>query len=99
MINFLEDQKIRKNPKALENVSQSPYKGISQVDMTPQLSVFVRDPIAPTNTKGCPKNATRIKSSLENVKKKRTCSYCQTPGHYATGCPKRKVTVIFIDSS
>ncbi|CAI9275453.1 unnamed protein product [Lactuca saligna] len=99
VINFLEDQKIRKKPKALENVSQSPYKGISQVDMTPQLSVFVRDPIAPTNTKGRPKNATRIKSSLENVKKKRTCSYCRTPGHYATGCPKRKVTVIFTDSS
>ncbi|KAL7612830.1 hypothetical protein Lser_V15G07827 [Lactuca serriola] len=91
VIKFLEDQKIRKKPKAFENVSQDRYMGISQVNIMPQLSVSVRDPIAPTNTKGRPKNATRIKSSLQNVKKKRTCSYCQGLGHYATGCPKRKV--------
>lgn len=96
VIKFLEDQKIRKKPKAFENVSQDRYMGISQVNIMPQLSVSVRDPIAPTNTKGRPKNATRIKSSLQNVKKKRTCSYCQGLGHYATGCPKRKVIVIFI---
>ncbi|KAL4583956.1 hypothetical protein LXL04_008544 [Taraxacum kok-saghyz] len=34
--------------------------------------------------------ASRIKSSLE-VPKKRTCSYYQGLGHYATGCSKRKV--------
>ncbi|XP_023748884.1 protein FAR1-RELATED SEQUENCE 5-like [Lactuca sativa] len=89
VIKFLEDQRIRKNSKEFETVSLDPYRGISQIDMTPQLSV--RDPVAPKNTKGRPKNATRIKSSLENMKKKRTCSYCQILGHYATGCPKRKV--------
>ncbi|CAI9272062.1 unnamed protein product [Lactuca saligna] len=89
VIKFLEDQRIRKNSKEFETVSLDPYRGISQIDMIPQLSV--RDPVAPKNTKGRPKNATRIKSSLENMKKKRTCSYCQRLGHYATGCPKRKV--------
>nr|KAJ0223617.1 hypothetical protein LSAT_V11C200053580 [Lactuca sativa] len=34
--------------------------------MTPQISV--RDPLGPTNTKGRPKNASRIKSSLEMPK-------------------------------
>ncbi|KAL7589965.1 hypothetical protein Lser_V15G37917 [Lactuca serriola] len=39
--------------------------------------------------KGRPKLASRIKSSLETPKK-RTCSYCQRLGHYATSCSKRK---------
>ncbi|KAI3721972.1 hypothetical protein L2E82_32993 [Cichorium intybus] len=60
----------------------------SQVDMMPQLSV--RDPLGPTNTKGRPKNATRLKSSLE-VSKRRTCSYCQGLGHYVSSCSKKKI--------
>ncbi|KAI3514158.1 hypothetical protein L1887_12477 [Cichorium endivia] len=94
VIKFLEDQMIRRKSKSFENASQDPREGISQVNMTPQFSV--RDPLAPTNTKGRPRNASRIKSSLENIKKKRTCSYCQRPGHYTTGCPKRKVIIIFV---
>nr|KAJ0194647.1 hypothetical protein LSAT_V11C700365420 [Lactuca sativa] len=88
LIKLLQDQAIRKKPLPVENVSQGSCVRISQVDMLPQL--FVRDPLAPTNMKGRPKIASRIKSSLE-VPKKRTCSYCQELGHYATSCSKRKV--------
>nr|KAJ0205697.1 hypothetical protein LSAT_V11C500283850 [Lactuca sativa] len=75
------------NPKAFGNSSQGSSMGISQVDLMAQFSV--RDPSGSTKTKGRPKNASRIKSSLE-VPKKRTCSYCQGLGHYASSCSKRK---------
>nr|KAJ0225756.1 hypothetical protein LSAT_V11C100006250 [Lactuca sativa] len=91
LIKLLQDQAIRKKTLPVENVSQGSCVRISQVDMLPQL--FVRDPLAPTNTKGRPKIASRIKSSLE-VPKKRTCSYCQGLGHYATSCSKRKVRIV-----
>ncbi|CAI9296203.1 unnamed protein product [Lactuca saligna] len=52
-----------KKPLPVENVSQGSCVRISQVDMMPQL--FFWDPHAPTNTKGRPKIASRIKSSLE----------------------------------
>nr|KAJ0225847.1 hypothetical protein LSAT_V11C100002080 [Lactuca sativa] len=70
------------------NVFENFLRGISQVDMIPQLSV--RDPFGPITTKGRPKNASRLTSCLV-VPKKRTCSYCQRLGHYATSCSKRKV--------
>ncbi|CAI9284465.1 unnamed protein product [Lactuca saligna] len=88
LIKLLQDQAIQKKPLPVENVSQGSCVRISQVDIMPQL--FVWDPLAPTNTKGRPKIASRIKSSLE-VPKKRTCSYSQGLGHYATSCSKRKV--------
>ncbi|XP_052627170.1 protein FAR1-RELATED SEQUENCE 9-like [Lactuca sativa] len=88
LIKLLQYQAIRKKPIPDENVSQGSCVRISQVDMMPQLSV--RDPLGPTNTKGRPKISIRINSSLE-VPKKRTCSYCQGLGHYATSCSKRKV--------
>nr|KAJ0186568.1 hypothetical protein LSAT_V11C900465330 [Lactuca sativa] len=72
---------------SLENASQSSCMGVSQVDMMPQLSI--RDPLGPVITKGRPKLASRIKSFLE-APKKRTCSYYQGLGHYATSCSKRK---------
>nr|KAJ0207313.1 hypothetical protein LSAT_V11C500297420 [Lactuca sativa] len=72
---------------SLENASQSFYMGVSQVDMMPQLSVC--DPLGTTTTKGYPKLASRIKSSLE-APQKRTFSYCQGLSHYATSCSKRK---------
>ena len=78
---------------SLENASQGSCMGASQIDMMPQL--YVRDPLGPTTTKGRPKIASRIKSSLE-APKKRTCSYCQRLGHYATSCSKRKVLLILI---
>ncbi|CAI9259682.1 unnamed protein product [Lactuca saligna] len=59
----------------------------AKADMMPQLSI--RDPLGPTTTKGHPKVASRIKSPLE-APKKRTCSYCQGLGHYASSCSKRK---------
>ncbi|KAL4554476.1 hypothetical protein LXL04_039307 [Taraxacum kok-saghyz] len=87
MLSLLNDQTIRKQPIALQNASQVSSTVISQVDMMPQISV--RDPLGPFNTKGRPKVASRIKSCLE-APKKRTCSYCQRLGHYATSCSKRK---------
>ncbi|KAL4568104.1 hypothetical protein LXL04_023705 [Taraxacum kok-saghyz] len=87
LLSLLNDQAIRKQPIALQNASQVSSTVISQVDMMPQISV--RDPLGPINTKGRPKVASRIKSCLE-APKKRTCSYCQRLGHYATSCPKRK---------
>ncbi|XP_023766136.2 protein FAR1-RELATED SEQUENCE 5-like [Lactuca sativa] len=87
LINLLDDQANRKKSVSSENASQSFCMGVSQVDMMPQLSV--RDPLGPTTSKGRPKLASRIKSSLE-APKKRTCSYCQGLGRYATSCSKRK---------
>nr|KAJ0191387.1 hypothetical protein LSAT_V11C800445480 [Lactuca sativa] len=59
----------------------------AKADMMPQLSI--RDPLGPVTTKGHPKLASRIKSSLE-APKKRKCSYCQGLGHYGTSCSKIK---------
>ncbi|XP_023769938.2 protein FAR1-RELATED SEQUENCE 5 [Lactuca sativa] len=87
LINLLDDQANRKKSVSSENASQSFCMGVSQVDMMSQLSVC--DPLGPTTTKGRPKLTIRIKSSLE-APKKRTCSYCQGFGHYATSCSKRK---------
>ncbi|KAF5803656.1 putative transcription factor interactor and regulator CCHC(Zn) family [Helianthus annuus] len=55
--------------------------------MIPQISI--RDPLVHTNTKGRPKSASRIKSSLE-APKKRSCSFCKKVGHYINGCPEKK---------
>ncbi|XP_061343800.1 protein FAR1-RELATED SEQUENCE 5-like [Gastrolobium bilobum] len=51
----------------------------------------VRDPTQLVKTKGRPRVASRIKSSVEmSTKQQRTCSYCQGKGHYKTGCQKLK---------
>lgn len=93
MVKFLEDQLSRKKAKGHPNTSQESCVDISQVDMVPQISI--RDPLLPTNTKGRPKNANRIKYSLEMVKKKRTCSRCGGLGHYISGCSIKKSNVLF----
>nr|KAJ0196871.1 hypothetical protein LSAT_V11C700361200 [Lactuca sativa] len=72
-------KQIEKN-MSLENASHSSCIGVSHLS--------IRDPLGPTTTKGRPKIASRIKSSLEA---QQTCSYCQGLGHYATSCLKRKV--------
>ncbi|XP_023763920.2 protein FAR1-RELATED SEQUENCE 5-like [Lactuca sativa] len=87
LISLLDDQTNRKKSTSLENISQGSCMGVSQIDMMSQLSV--RDPLGPSTTKGRPKVASRIRSSLE-APKKRTCSYCQGLGHYTTSCSKRK---------
>ncbi|GKB26514.1 FAR1-related sequence 5-like protein [Tanacetum coccineum] len=87
VVKFLEEQVIRKKSKEIVNASQDPCMESSQVDMMPQISV--RDPEVPVTTKGRPKEATRIKSSLEAPKKRR-CSYCKELGHYQTACKKKK---------
>ncbi|CAI9277854.1 unnamed protein product [Lactuca saligna] len=58
-----EDFKTMKSRAVLSSVHPIEAKA----DMMPQL--FVRDPIGPSNTKGRPKNATRIRSLLEMPKK------------------------------
>ncbi|XP_021980604.1 protein FAR1-RELATED SEQUENCE 5-like [Helianthus annuus] len=87
LMKFLDEQSNRTKSKQVEITSQDSNVGSSQVNMMPQISI--RDPLVHTNTKGRPKNATRIKSSLE-APKKRTCSYCQEKGHNITGCSKKK---------
>nr|KAJ0220366.1 hypothetical protein LSAT_V11C200053570 [Lactuca sativa] len=61
-----DDLTIQEKPIAFENSSQGYYVGLSEINMTPQISV--RDPLGPTNTKSRPKNTSRIKSSLEMPK-------------------------------
>ncbi|GJT38663.1 FAR1-related sequence 5-like protein [Tanacetum coccineum] len=87
VVKFLEEQVIRKKSKDIVNASQDPCVVSSQVDMMPQISV--RDPQVQITTKGRPKEATRIKSSLEAPKKRR-CSYCKELGHYQNACKKKK---------
>ncbi|KAJ9552192.1 hypothetical protein OSB04_016237 [Centaurea solstitialis] len=91
LVKFLAEQMDRKKEMVVENPHEDASSRTSQVDMMPQISI--RDPVVHTKTNGRPKNATRIKSSLE-VKKKKTCSYCKGFGHYINGCPKKKVIVI-----
>ncbi|GKE70348.1 hypothetical protein Tco_1528420, partial [Tanacetum coccineum] len=86
VVKFLEEQVIRKKSKENVNASQDRSVVSSHVDMMPQITV--RDPQVPITTKGRPKEATRIKSSLEAPKKRR-CSYCKVLGHYPNACIKR----------
>lgn len=91
LVNFTEQQVIRKNERHTETTSSSRI-GTSQVETTTR--VCVCDPIAPVLTKGRPKKPTRIKSSLEESlhkkkKKQRACSNCRILGHYITGCPQK----------
>ncbi|GJZ57459.1 retrotransposon protein, putative, ty1-copia subclass [Tanacetum coccineum] len=78
LVEFLEDQMIRKKPTEIENAYKDARVGISQVDMMPQISV--RDPVVLTILKGRPRNATRVKPPIE-VKQKKTV-------HYETTCPE-----------
>ncbi|GJW97933.1 FAR1-related sequence 5-like protein [Tanacetum coccineum] len=89
LVEFLEDQMIRKKPTEIENAYKDARVGISQVDMMPQISV--RDPVVLTILKGHPRNVTRVKPPIE-VKQKKivTCSYCKESGHNITGCKKKK---------
>ncbi|KAK2986172.1 hypothetical protein RJ640_006207, partial [Escallonia rubra] len=92
---FLEKQAYRKNEENLIGSKMVSQVGsstcTSQVENMNQISI--RDPTAPVKTKGRPKVATRLKSSIElakEEKKQRTCAYCHGKGHYRTGCAKRK---------
>ncbi|XP_071735706.1 protein FAR1-RELATED SEQUENCE 5-like [Rutidosis leptorrhynchoides] len=84
---FLEEHTNHQNSTQIDNPLQESNAGSSQISMMPQISV--RDPPAPVATKGRPKSACRIKSSLKALKK-RKCSHCGGLGHYITGCPVKK---------
>ncbi|GJW70003.1 hypothetical protein Tco_0126920 [Tanacetum coccineum] len=56
LVDFLEDQMIRKKPTEIENAYKDARVGISQVDMMPQISV--RDLAVLTILKGRPRNET-----------------------------------------
>ncbi|KAK2976484.1 hypothetical protein RJ640_002934 [Escallonia rubra] len=92
---FLEKQVARNNVEKLVGDKMVSQVGsstcVSQMESMHQISI--RDPVAPVKTKGRPKVATRLKSSIElakEEKKQRTCAYCHGKGHYRTGCAKRK---------
>ncbi|KAK2972602.1 hypothetical protein RJ640_007071 [Escallonia rubra] len=94
---FLEKQTARKNEDNLIGGKMVSQVGsntcISQVKTMNQISI--RDPTAPVKTKGRPKVANRLKSSIElakEEKKQRTCAYCHGKDHYQTGCAKRMVS-------
>ncbi|KAK2976731.1 hypothetical protein RJ640_018204 [Escallonia rubra] len=91
---FLEKQAVRNNVEKLVGDKMVSQVGsstcISQMESIHQISI--RDPAAPVKTKGRPKVATRLKSSIEltkEEKKQRTCAYCHGKSHYRTGCAKR----------
>ncbi|KAK2976094.1 hypothetical protein RJ640_009526 [Escallonia rubra] len=93
---FLEKQAARNNVEKLVGDKMVSQVGssicVSQTESMHQISI--RDPAAPIKTKGRPKVATRLKSSIELAKEEktqRTCAYCHGKGHYRTGCAKRKV--------
>ncbi|XP_020254031.1 protein FAR1-RELATED SEQUENCE 5-like [Asparagus officinalis] len=61
--------------------------------------ITVRDPEKQARTKGRPRNATRIKSTLEQAqdkkeRQKRTCGRCGQLGHYRTSCTVNKLSEI-----
>ncbi|KAK2979103.1 hypothetical protein RJ640_005854 [Escallonia rubra] len=92
---FLEKQAARNNVEKLVGDKMVSQVGssicVSQTESMHQISI--RDPAAPIKTKGRPKVATRLKSSIELTKeenKQRTYAYCHGKGHYRTGCAKRK---------
>ncbi|KAK2969093.1 hypothetical protein RJ640_013780, partial [Escallonia rubra] len=92
---FLEKQAARNNVEKLVGDKMVSEVGssirVSQLESIHQISI--RDPAAPIKTKGRPKVASRLKSSIElakKEKKQRTCAYCHGKGHYRTGCAKRK---------
>ncbi|GJZ08579.1 FAR1-related sequence 5-like protein [Tanacetum coccineum] len=87
VVKFLEEQVIRKKSKENVNALKDPCMGSLRVDMMPQ--ICIQDPKVFTTTKGHPKEATRIKSSLEAPKKRR-CSYCKELGHYQSACKKKE---------
>nr|GEW37212.1 hypothetical protein [Tanacetum cinerariifolium] len=89
LLEFLEDQMIRKKPTKIENAYKYACVGISQVDKMPQFSV--RDPVVLTILKGRPRNETRVKPPID-VKQKNniTCFYCRKIGQNITGCREKK---------
>ncbi|GJU82863.1 hypothetical protein Tco_1285228 [Tanacetum coccineum] len=89
LVEFLEDQMVRKKPTEIENAYKDARVVISQVDMMPQ--ILVRDPDVLTILKGRPRNATRVKTPIEVKQKKTvTCSYYRKPHHNITGCREKK---------
>nr|GEX45324.1 hypothetical protein [Tanacetum cinerariifolium] len=65
LVEFLEDQMIRKKPTEIENAYKDASVGISQVEMMPQ--ILVRDPGVLTILKGRPRIATRVKPPIESI--------------------------------
>ncbi|XP_061373449.1 protein FAR1-RELATED SEQUENCE 5-like [Gastrolobium bilobum] len=92
---FLQLQLERKKKASEDEMVPTIYPSLVPDNVT-QVSHIndVRDPTQLVKTKGRPRVASRIKSSMEmSTKQQRTCSYCQGKGHYKTGCQKLKVTI------
>lgn len=89
--------------RASQSVAVQPISDIASINFLSQ-TLFehayprhgVCDPCRPVRTKGHPKVATRIRSSIETSTKnrrKRSCGYCGEQGHISTDCGKRKATM------
>ncbi|KAK2976705.1 hypothetical protein RJ640_013961, partial [Escallonia rubra] len=87
---FLEKQAARNNVEKLVGDKMVSQVGsstcVSQMESMHQISIRDLLPLLK------PRDAQRLKSSIELVKeekKQRTCAYCHGKGHYRTGCAKR----------
>ncbi|XP_061359450.1 protein FAR1-RELATED SEQUENCE 5-like [Gastrolobium bilobum] len=91
---FIQQQLERKRKRIDEETLSSTVP--SQSGFIPsQVSLnYVRDPTQAVKTKGRPKVASRIKSSIElAAKQQKTCSYCREKGHNKTSCKKQMMDV------
>ncbi|XP_061347848.1 protein FAR1-RELATED SEQUENCE 5-like [Gastrolobium bilobum] len=96
VVEFIQQQLERKR-KIIEDEAILQIVPSLTLEIVSQVSLinYVRDPIHPIKTKGRPKVASRIKSSLElSLKQQKTCSYCGGKGHNKTGCQKHKMDVV-----
>ncbi|XP_061356572.1 uncharacterized protein LOC133300996 [Gastrolobium bilobum] len=96
---FIQQQLERKRKRTEEETITSIVP--SQSGFIPsQVSLnYVRDPTQAIKTKGRPKVASRIKSSIElAVKQQNACSYCREKGHNKSsyGCCKREAKRIIV---
>ncbi|XP_061342039.1 protein FAR1-RELATED SEQUENCE 5-like [Gastrolobium bilobum] len=82
--NIIEDEAI---PQVVPSLTPEILSQVSLIN-------YVRDPMHPVKTKGRPKVASRLKSSIELISKQhKTCSYCGGKGHNKTSCEKRKMDI------
>ena len=87
-VEFIQQQIERKRKITKDEQSSQPIHS----PITPIHDVH--DPTHPIKTKGRPKGASRIKSSLElSAKPQKTCRYCRGKGHNKTSCQKQKVQI------
>ncbi|XP_061360344.1 protein FAR1-RELATED SEQUENCE 5-like [Gastrolobium bilobum] len=91
---FIQQQLERKRKRIDEETTSSIVPSQSCFIPSQDSLNYVRDPTQAVKTKGRPKVASRIKSSIElAAKQQKTCSYCREKGHNKTSCKKKMMDV------